>query len=112
VSELRVPGRETNNPLVVLNDHLGAITAAITALARPALPHTYALAQAELPQHGGVWGAYCVACSDEANGYVYPCRLAPEQPIKPPRFFTVGKAFEPRGDGAFLVFEDGVARSE
>lgn len=112
MAELRLPGRETSNPLVVQNEHLASITADVRRIADAMVMshhnHVYALAQAKLPQHGGVWGAYCVACSDQHSEYVYPCLLRPDEPIKPPPWFTVGKAFVRRDDGSFLVYEDGL----
>jgi hypothetical protein len=115
VSDLRLPGRETNNPLVVLNAHLETITAQLShvvAAMEHQGAHVYALAQANLPVHGAVWGAFCQACSDEAQHYVYPCRLHGDEPLKPPQFFTIGRAFSPRDDGGFLVFENGVPTPE
>ena len=108
IPDLRIPGRETNNPLVVLNNHLGSITSVLMRIAAAQehdLGHVYALAEAKLPMHGAVWGAYCMACSGLEGSYVYPCRQRVDEVVKPPQFFTIGRAFEARADGGFLVHE-------
>ncbi|MFL5865240.1 MAG: hypothetical protein ACJ780_31485 [Solirubrobacteraceae bacterium] len=96
----------TNNPLVVLNEHLGNITAALRRLSGPDLPHDYAVGVAEDPGgHGKMWGAYCLACSDEVRSFVYPCQRAPEEAVKPPQFFTIGDVFIITEDGAMARYE-------
>jgi hypothetical protein len=91
----------TNNPLVVLNAHLAEITAALRALNAPkaaVYPHRYGIAEANDPGgHGRVWGAYCLACSQDADEYVYPCQVPAHEmldTVRPPAFFTVGDVFE------------------
>jgi hypothetical protein len=74
----------------------------------PRLEHAYGVAIAELPQHGKVWGSYCIACSAAEQEYVYPCSKAPEEQLKPPPFFSIGNAYIPREDGAFQVYEGGL----
>lgn len=118
--ELRIPGQPnagTNNPLLILSEtiteHVAGPLKRIADAMGDALErdHRYAVAPIELPQHGKVWGTYCTGCSAQANQYVYPCSENPEEPIKPPPAFTIGKAFVPREDGAFQVFEDGLPTS-
>lgn len=112
--DLRIPGQPnagTNNPLLILAEAIDrSVAGPLERLARAAelgaSAHEYAVAIADIPQHGRVWGAYCMSCSAQAQTYVYPCENAAEGDLMPPRFFTVGKALEPRGDGAFLVTND------
>lgn len=111
--ELRIPGRPdgTNNPLLVLAEaittHVAKPLERIAAAADKAdARHDYAVAIANIPQHGKVWGTFCTACSAQAEEYVYPCALKPDDPIRPPAFFTIGRALTPRGDGAFIVEEE------
>ena len=96
----------TNNPLVVLNEHLGAITQQLARIGGPTPPHTYGLEIAEDPGgHGKMWGAYCIACSEAAEHYVYPCQRAPEEQLKPPQFFTIGDVFIIDESGRMLRYE-------
>lgn len=100
-------GRPVNNPLVVLNGHLEAITAQLARIGGPTPPHRYAVDVAQDPSgsHGKMWGAYCLACSEAAETYVYPCQMAPEEQIKPPQFFTVGDTFVIDEHGRMLRYE-------
>jgi hypothetical protein len=88
----------TNNPLVVLNAHLGNITEQLKRLGGPELPHRYGIAEANDPGgHGRVWGTYCLACSDAVGQFIYPCQMTARERIdsvRPPAFFTVGDVFE------------------
>jgi hypothetical protein len=89
----------TNNPLVVLNTHLGEISKQLERIAGTvSLPHRYALAEANDPGgHGKVWGSFCMACSDAVAEFTYPCRKPELEMIdtaRPPAFFTIGDVFE------------------
>ena len=107
------PNSAKGNPLVILAESIEKSVAEplrriADAMDKPAAEHRYGVAQADLPTHGKVWGSFCVACSALAESFVYPCEQAPEEPIKPPPFFTIDKAFVPRADGAFTVFAGGL----
>lgn len=96
-------GRPINNPLVVLNNHLGQITEALeTISARQSVPHVYTQQIVQDEHHGRMWGTFCLGCSDAAREYVYPCRVQPEEPLKPPAFYTIGDAFMPDEHGRML----------
>lgn len=101
-------GRPINNPLVILNNHLGhleQISHALQNLAlnsKPMLPHVYTQQVVNDPGHGAVWGTFCLACTQEAEEYTYPCKHAPEEQFKPPAFFTIGDVFEPDEHGRLL----------
>lgn len=97
--------QNTGNPLVILNAHLANITEVLGKIASP-LPHDYTLAIAEDPGgHGKMWGAYCLACSDAVQSFVYPCQRAPEEALKPPQFFTIGDTFVITEDGRMARYE-------
>lgn len=107
------PNSPRANPLLILADSIEKSVAEplrviADALGQPKLEHAYGVAIADLPQHGKVWGSYCIACSAEVQEYVYPCKHAAEEQLKPPPFFSIGKAFVPREDGAFQVYEGGL----
>jgi hypothetical protein len=102
----------TNNPLVVLNNHLEQITAQLSVIARHTapdataiLPHIYALVQAHDDTHGAVWGSVCVACTDSTGSFIYPCNIEPDVPVKPPRFFTIGDVFDVDKHGRMVRIE-------
>lgn len=103
-------GRPVNNPLVILNQHLLAINGALAQIAAntgsPASAmHRYGVAEAEdKGGHGKVWGSYCIACSEQVSQYVYPCRLAPAELVKPPMFFTIGDVFEVDDEGRMVKY--------
>lgn len=100
-------GRPVNNPLVVLNHHLGQITAQLARIGGPVPPHRYAVDVAQDPSgaHGKMWGSYCLACSEQAETYVYPCQVSPDEQIKPPQFFTVGDVFVIDEHGRMLKYQ-------
>jgi hypothetical protein len=56
--------------------HAVMVQAPVPALASSDLPHHYVLSERYAK---GTYGAWCYACSDEAQDYVYPCN-------KPDRF--------------------------
>jgi hypothetical protein len=114
VPDLKIIGQQKGNPLDVLNAHLEEMKANLKTLADIAMvnaSHTYALMVLDLPQHGKVWAAYCIACSHVRGEPVYPCRLHADDPVRPPGIFTVGRVLVPREDGSFLVHEQGSATS-
>ena len=105
--ELPVLGQPggTNNPLVVLNAHLEAMTVALRQLVdntSPTRAHEYALAPAQATDGSKVWGAYCTACSEAAGTFTYPCMVT-DQVIRPPQFFTVGVVYAPGEQGLVPV---------
>ena len=106
------PTHPRGNPLVILAETISRDGAdplkGLGMKAQQDMEHRYGLDIAELPQHGRVWGSYCIACSALASQYVYPCKNSPEEQLKPPPFFTIGRALVPRDDGAFEVYEGGL----
>lgn len=106
------PAHPRGNPLLILADSIEkSLAAPLRTIAKAAevqMEHRYGVAIAELPQHGSVWGSYCIACSAKEETYVYPCAQSPDEQLKPPPFFTIGKALVPRSDGAFEVYEGGL----
>jgi len=107
------PNSPKGNPLLILADSIEKSLAEplrkiADSVSTPQHEHAYGVAIAELPQHGKVWGSYCIACSAAEQEYVYPCRQAVDEQVKPPPFFSVGKAYVPRPDGAFVIYEGGI----
>lgn len=101
----------TNNPLVVLNQHLSQITEVLAQIAtntRPdataILPHVYVVARNDDPQQGAMWGSFCLACTDSAGNYVFPCAVV-QDPIHPPAFFTIGDVYIPDDAGRMRRYE-------
>ena len=103
MNQIHVPGqsRSEPNPLLVLavaldktNQHLTGIEAGIgmsmnylKAIAENTVKetkHIYALA----PRPGGDWGSYCLACSESAEMYVYPCEKEIDT-VAPPSHIAV-----------------------
>lgn len=91
---------ESGNPLIYLANAMEKLEGPLKEIAhntRPdataILPHRYAVTVAQIQDIGKVWGSFCLACSDSAAEYIYPCRLEPDEPIKPPRFFTIGQPY-------------------
>jgi hypothetical protein len=91
---------ETNNPLLILAGAMEKLEQPLKEIAhntRPdataVLPHRYGVTVAQTQDHGKVWGSFCLACSDSAAEFIFPCRLEPDEPIKPPQFFTIGQAW-------------------
>ena len=74
------PSRQAANPLELLavtidktNSHLAHMSRALDMVAANTAKetkHIYALA----PRPDGDWGSYCLACSESAEMYVYPCK--------------------------------------
>jgi hypothetical protein len=89
MGEIRLLGQPQGNPLLILasaltevtvqlgvaNQHLGAI-ATNTAKENK---HVYSLA----PMQNGLWGTFCIACSDDAQDYVFPCLVLTDRPTPP-----------------------------
>lgn len=83
MTEIRVPGQPQANPLLVLataldksNQHL----AQIVINTKKEDKHLYALAELT----DGSWGTYCLACSEVAEEYVYPCSKHDHTNVAPP----------------------------
>ena len=107
------PNSPKGNPLLILAESIdtniaGPLRRIADSMDTPKHEHAYGVAIADLPQHGKVWGSYCIACSAQAQEYVYPCSQAPDEQLKPPPFFSIGNAYVPREDGAFIVYEGGL----
>ena len=69
------------------NQHLTNIETALNVLAvnsKQEDRHIYALSE----RGDGSWGSYCLACSEEAKDYIYPCAKYQGQPY-PPSHITV-----------------------
>ena len=113
--ELRLPGQpaQSGNPLKALTDALDRLQPVIEGIERntrpdasAVLPHRYGLSIAHDPGQGKVWGAFCLACSSEASEYVWPCRLDPDEALKPPNFFSVGDVYIPDDSGRLRKYVD------
>lgn len=98
-------GPENRNPLLVLADAANALLKPLEQIAnntRPdataVLPHVYAFVGVTDEHQGKMWGSVCLACTDTYGSYVYPCAIS-DEPVKPPRFFTVGDVFDPDSAG-------------
>ena len=97
MSGIEVPGqaRRDPNPLLVLataldktNNHLGEIMRATQRIAtntKIEARHIYALEKRDEL----TWGTYCLACSEEAKTYVYPCEQWAEPADTPPSHISV-----------------------
>lgn len=93
--QIHVPGRHRSepNPLTVLavsldraTSHLSMIANTLSAIAvntAKEARHTYAIEERDV----GVWGTYCLACSDAEEAYVYPCKLG--EKLAPPSHISV-----------------------
>lgn len=101
---IHVPGqsRSEPNPLLVLataldksNQHLTAVEGYLAKIAtntKKEARHIYAIALRE----PGVWGTYCLACSDEAQEFTYPClRFGEADATKPPSHISILPTVEP-----------------
>ena len=82
MTNIHIPGQARNdpNPLLVLataldktnqllraiNKNMAELVVNTTKEAR----HTYAIEERDI----GIWGTYCLACSDAESEYIYPCR--------------------------------------
>lgn len=105
MSGIQVPGQprrgEAANPLLVLaaaadktNQHLtgvvldlGVIATHLKAIVKNTAKedrHIYAIGRRD----ESTWGTYCLACSELAQEYVYPCLLAPQED-RPPSHITI-----------------------
>lgn len=97
----------TNNPLVVLNNHLGQMTDLLGIIAAKVsgdLPHVYVVARQDAEHVGAYWGSFCLACTDEASEFVFPCSKS-QDPIHPPNFFTIGDVLVPDANGRMLRYQ-------
>ena len=96
MNQIHVPGqthRPDANPLLVLakaldktNQHLTELvitTRAIASNTKKESRHTYAIDKRD----EGVWGTYCLACSDAAEEYIYPCKVGGIEP--PPSHISI-----------------------
>ena len=98
----------TNNPLLILAEQLqttNAILAKLEMNTRPELRmlHEYTVtAVNDEGGHGRMWGTFCIACSNAAQEYIYPCRVKDEEVIKLPAFFTIDGVFAPDGGGRMV----------
>lgn len=89
MSEIRIPGQPPGNPLTALttsmvttNSHLAKLVSALNAIevnTRKETKHIYAMAV----RHDQTWGTYCLACSEEEEEYIYPCRKYAERLVPP-----------------------------
>ena len=82
MTNIHIPGQARNdpNPLLVLaaaadktNQHLAHISTMLGALVvntTKEVRHVYAIEERDI----GIWGTYCLACSDAEQDYVYPCK--------------------------------------
>lgn len=98
-------GRPVNNPLVVLNNHLGQITEVLGQIAAQVgggVPHVYTQQIVQDEHQGKMWGSFCLGCSALAEEYVYPCTAREADPLIPPAFFTIGDVFTPDEHGRML----------
>lgn len=104
---------QPNNPLLLLANVMERVIEPLREIAantRPdasaVLPHRYAVTVVQDPSQGKVWGSFCLACTSEADEFIYPCKIEPDEPIKPPAFFTVDGVFEPDHLGRLLRIND------
>lgn len=67
-------------PVKAISDAIAAADAQGAEIRRRAKgAHIACVAQ----RSNGQWGTYCLACSDEAGDYVFPCKAHPENPHWP-----------------------------
>lgn len=93
---IHVPGqnRDQPNPLLVLataldktNNHLSEVFKAVQRIASNTAKenrHLYAMARRD----ESTWGTYCLACSESAEQYVYPCEVMANTD-RPPSHITI-----------------------
>ena len=96
MNQIHVPGqshRPDANPLLVLakaldktNSRLADIAIKLDQLVdntKKEGRHTYAIDKRD----DGVWGTYCLACSEAAEEYIYPCKVGGIEP--PPSHISI-----------------------
>ena len=101
-------GPENQNPLLVLAGAMEGVRGELAKIventkpdASAGIPHRYGLTIVETEEFGKMWGSLCIGCTYQVGEFVYPCQVE-DDPLKPPQFFTIGRAF---GYSALGVFE-------